>query len=89
MSSKTMTTVTEPKLTREQLQAQVNALRNELKAMGRSVSFKITAKGGLSMYGFGRFPVTLYKGQWDFMLANIEALREFLEANRDKLKDKE
>jgi hypothetical protein len=53
------------------------------------MSFKVSDKSGVSVYGFGRFPVTLYYEQWIKLLDRAQDLREFLEANKDKLKLKE
>jgi hypothetical protein len=57
------------------------------RASGR-VSFKVTEKGGVSAYGLGRFPVTLYGSQWAVLLSNVEPLKAFLKANADKLATK-
>jgi hypothetical protein len=46
-------------------------------------------KGGVSVYGLGRFPVTLYYEQWNRLLEAGERLRQFLEDNKSKLKLKE
>ena len=51
-----------------------------------SLEFRIGEKGGVSVYGLGRFPVTLYYEQWIRLLDAAEKLREFLEQNKDKLK---
>jgi len=51
-----------------------------------SLEFRIGEKGGVSVYGLGRFPVTLYYEQWIRLLDAAERLREFLEQNKDKLK---
>jgi hypothetical protein len=53
------------------------------------MSFKVSDKGGVSVYGLGRFPVTLYYEQWNKLLDRAQDLREFLESNKDKLKLKE
>ena len=84
-------------LTPEQLQAEIDklkaensALKNEKKTnTTKEISFKIGEKGGLSVYGLGRFPVTLYKEQWLKLLNKAEEIKEFLELNADKLKSKE
>lgn len=47
----------------------------------KRITMKVTEKGGMSLYGLGRFPVTLYKSQWDALLANADAIRAFLAAN--------
>lgn len=53
------------------------------------VSFKVSEKGALSLYGLGRFPVTLYGSQWVKLLAAVDQIKATLEANKDKLKNKE
>jgi hypothetical protein len=49
----------------------------------------VSEKGGVSVYGLGRFPVTLYQEQWDTLLSHTAELREFIDANKAKLKTKE
>lgn len=46
---------------------------------------KVTEKGGLSIYGLQRFPVTLYREQWEALFANADKIRAFIAANGDKL----
>ena len=74
--------MTETKTVLPDLQAELEALRAEnarLKAAKTSpVTFKVTDKGGVSMYGLGRFPVTLYLSQWEKLIDNIDKLGEFL-----------
>ncbi len=53
-----------------------------------SISFKVSEKAAVSVYGLGRFPVTLYLEQWETLLAHIGELREFIEANKSRLKTK-
>jgi hypothetical protein len=72
------------------LEAENTALRAA--AMIRTkVSFKVTTpkegKGGgaISMYGLGRFPTTLYRSQWEVLLANVENLRKFIDTNKATL----
>jgi len=50
---------------------------------------KVSEKGALSVYGMGRFPVTLYKEQWLRLLAMAEAIKAFIEAHDAQLKTKE
>ena len=50
------------------------------------LQLKVSDKGGVSVYGLGRFPVTLYYEQWTRLLDHSEELRTFLESNKDKLK---
>jgi hypothetical protein len=78
--------MTEP--TYEELKAQLEAMKAK-EARSGTMSFKVSDKGGVSVYGLGRFPVTLYYEQWIKLLDRAQDLREFLEANKDKLKLKE
>ena len=50
-------------------------------AKGSSLNFKVSEKGGLSVYGLGRFPVALYLEQWVALLSHAAELRELIEAN--------
>ena len=54
-----------------------------------ALEFRVSEKGGVSVYGLGRFPVTLYYEQWTRLLDASDKLREFLEENKGKLKLKE
>ena len=54
-----------------------------------ALEFRVSEKGGVSVYGLGRFPVTLYYEQWTRLLEAADKLREFLEENKSKLKLKE
>jgi hypothetical protein len=78
--------ITEP--TYEELKAKLAELEAK-RQRGNTMSFKVSDKGGVSVYGLGRFPVTLYYEQWIKLLDKSQDLREFLEANKDKLKLKE
>ena len=78
--------MTEP--TYEELKARLAELETKQQRTG-SISFKVSDKGGVSVYGLGRFPVTLYYEQWIKLLDRAQDLREFLEENRSKLKLKE
>jgi hypothetical protein len=77
----------------EDLQAELEKLRAEnqrLKQAGRGkLALKVSEKGALSVYGMGRFPVTLYKEQWLRLLSMAEEIKAFIEANQDGLKSKE
>jgi hypothetical protein len=53
------------------------------------LNFKVSEKGAVSVYGLGRFPVTLYYEQWVRLLASAEELRDFVEANKSNLKLKD
>ena len=76
----------------EDLKAELERLKAEnerLKsARGRSASLKVSEKGGVSVYGLGRFPVTLYKEQWAKLLDMADDIRGFIKENEDKLKTK-
>ena len=76
----------------EDVQAELARLKEEnerLKArQTRAVSLKVSEKGGLSVYGLGRFPVTLYKEQWNKLLDMAEDIRAFLKENDSRLKSK-
>ena len=71
----------------EALRAKVAKLEAE-KGKVKEISLKVSEKGGLSVYGLGRFPVTLYKEQWARLLDHADAVREFLEAHDGELKSK-
>lgn len=79
--------------TLEEMQAELERLKSEnerLKATaGKGISMKVSEKGGLSVYGLGRFPVTLYPEQWTRLLGLEADIRAFIEQNRTKLKWKE
>ncbi|MHB1813548.1 MAG: hypothetical protein ACYCUE_01740 [Steroidobacteraceae bacterium] len=73
----------------EELQ-RLRAENERLKQSGRGkLAMKVSEKGALSVYGMGRFPVTLYKEQWLRLLAAAEDIKAFIEANLDNLKTKE
>ena len=76
----------------DNLQTELERLRAEnagLKRDGRrTVSLKVSAKGGVSVYGLGRFPVTLYKEQWITLLAMTDEIRAFLTEHDAELKTK-
>jgi hypothetical protein len=75
----------------EELKAKLAQLEKEVEVKKRSgdLSFKIGEKGGLSVYGLGRFPVTLYYEQWNRLLGAADDIKKFLEENKSKLKLKE
>jgi hypothetical protein len=76
----------------DDVQAELERLRAEnaaLKARGpRGVSLKVSEKGGVSVYGLGRFPVTLYKEQWAKLLDMADEIRAFIKAHDSELKAK-
>jgi len=77
----------------DDLKAELDRLRAENEQLKqravRGMSLKVSEKGAVSVYGLGRFPVTLYQEQWDKLLAAVDDLRAFIEANRANLKKKE
>jgi hypothetical protein len=80
--------MTEPSY--EELKAQLAALQEKVKGRQRGeISFKVSEKGGVSVYGLGRFPVTLYYEQWIRLLDQAHQLREFLDENKPSLKLKQ
>ncbi len=70
----------------EKLKAENASLKQ---ASSRGVSLKVSQKGALSLYGMGRFPVTLYKEQWVKILDMEGAIRAFIKDNDAQLKAKE
>jgi hypothetical protein len=76
----------------DDVQAELERLRAEnaaLKARGsRGVSLNVSEKGGVSVYGLGRFPVTLYKEQWAKLLDMADEIRAFIKAHDSELKAK-
>ena len=77
----------------EELKAELERLRSENAALKKGAStgitMKVSEKGALSVYGMGRFPVTLYKEQWLQLLDMSDSIRAFIAANEGKLKSKE
>lgn len=76
----------------EDLKAELERLRNENAALKKGaatgISMKVSEKGALSIYGMGRFPVTLYKEQWLKLLDLSDDIRKFIAANEGQLKTK-
>jgi hypothetical protein len=76
----------------EDLKSQIEKLTAENEALKRSsskgLSMKVSEKGALSVYGLGRFPVTLYKEQWLRLLDTTEDIRGFIKQNDIQLKSK-
>jgi hypothetical protein len=76
-----------PEPTKEELMARIAELEKQATSRKRgSIEFRVSEKGGVSVYGLGRFPVTLYYEQWSRLLDVSEDLRAFLEENKSKLK---
>ena len=73
------------------MQAELERLRTEnaeLRNKEKSLSLKVSEKGGVSLYGLGRFPVTLYKEQWLRILAIASEIESFIHDNDARLKTK-
>jgi hypothetical protein len=77
----------------QDIHAELERLRAENETLKQkrntAVSMKVSEKGAVSVYGLGRFPVTLYQEQWQKLLAISDQIKEFIEENRSKLKVKE
>jgi hypothetical protein len=78
----------------QEMKAELDRLREENAALKdnkgpRSISLKVSEKGAVSVYGMGRFPVTLYKEQWLKLLEMSDQIRSFIKENDSKLKAKQ
>jgi hypothetical protein len=76
----------------EDLKAELERLRKEneslKKGVAKGISMKVSEKGGLSVYGLGRFPITLYQEQWTKLLDMSDDIRAFIAAHQGELKVK-
>jgi hypothetical protein len=75
--------------TKEELLARIAELEKKTERKKGALEFRVGEKGGVSVYGLGRFPVTLYYEQWLRLLDVSQDLRDFLEENKPRLKLKE
>ena len=77
----------------EELKLEIERLRAENESLKKpargQVYLKVSEKGGLSVYGMGRFPVTLYREQWEKLLGMADEIRTFIRENDSTLKKKE
>jgi hypothetical protein len=77
----------------EDVQAELARLRAENESLKKkrnaATSMKVSEKGAVSVYGLGRFPVTLYQEQWQKLLLMAEDIKTFIAENQDRLKVKE
>ena len=71
----------------EKLKAENEDLKKEKKP--KELTFKVSQKGAVSVYGMGRFPVTLYKEQWRKLLKKTDEILEFITENEDSLTSKD
>lgn len=76
----------------KQMAAEIERLTKEntrlTQAHTSALAFKVSEKGALSVYGLGRFPVTLYLGQWERLLGSLDPLKAFIQANHSKFTTK-
>jgi hypothetical protein len=70
----------------EQLRAENEALKAKL---SRPMTIKVSEKGAVSVYGLGRFPVTLYKEQWVKLLSMTDDIKKFIAENESRLRVRE
>lgn len=71
------------------LRAENEELKKKSGGSPKDMYFKVSQKGAVSVYGLGRFPVTLYKEQWERLLGRADDIREFIKENESELKTKE
>jgi hypothetical protein len=80
-------------MSEEDLRAQMERLRIENEALkaklSRPTTIKVSEKGAVSVYGLGRFPVTLYKEQWVKLLAMADDIKRFIAENDSRLRVRE
>lgn len=80
-------------MAQEDPQAELERLRTENAALkgraAKGLSLKVSEKGAVSVYGLGRFPVTLYQGQWTRLLDMADEIRAFIAEHAAELKTKE
>jgi hypothetical protein len=80
-------------MSEQDLMAELTKLKAENEALkkagSRGISLKVSQKGAVSLYGMGRFPVTLYKEQWMKILEMADVIRNFIKDNDAQLKAKE
>ena len=79
--------------TDDELQAEIERLKKENESLklkkSTGISMKVSQKGALSLYGLGRWPVTLYKSQWLRVAEDIDKVLDFIEEHKDELKDRQ
>ena len=80
-------------MSEEEMKAELERLRSENSALKKGaasgITMKVSEKGALSVYGMGRFPITLYKEQWLKLMDMSDAMRAFIAANDSVLKTKD
>lgn len=81
-------------MTQAEYQAEIARLTTENQALKakaptpKAITFKVSEKGAVSVYGLGRFPITLYAGQWERLMPEISRLAEYIKANEATLSRK-
>jgi hypothetical protein len=79
--------------TQDEMQAEIERLRAENESLKKpargQLSLRVSEKGALSVYGMGRFPVTLYREQWEKLLGMSDQIQQFIKDNDHLLKKKE
>jgi len=76
--------------TADELKARIVELEQKLASRKTGkLEFRVSEKGGVSVYGLGRFPVTLYYEQWMRLLGQVDELRAFIDENKSRLKTKD
>ena len=79
--------------TDDELQAEIERLKKENESLklkkSTGISMKVSQKGALSLYGLGRWPVTLYKSQWLRVAEDIDKVLDFIEEHKDELQDRQ
>lgn len=77
--------------TDDELKAEIERLKKENESLklkkSTGISMKVSQKGALSLYGLGRWPVTLYKNQWLRVAEDIDKVLDFIEEHKDELQD--
>jgi hypothetical protein len=74
----------------DELKAKLAELERQVQGRKRgAIDYKVSEKGGVSVYGLGRFPVTLYYEQWIRLLDQADQIRAFMEENKSRLKMKD
>jgi hypothetical protein len=68
----------------ERLKAENEALKASLSKTAR-FTLRVSVKGAVSVYGMGRFPITLYANQWETLISHVKEIQDFIETNKPKL----
>ena len=80
-------------MTEAEMKSELERLKAENESLksrnSKGISLKVSEKGGVSVYGMGRFPITFYQEQWIKLLDMADDIRAFIKENEPKLKKKE